>query len=122
MKNKLKCASFFAGVGGIDFGFQQAGFETIYANEFDSFAVKTFESNFDIKVDHRDIKLVESESIPEFDILLAGFPLPKVVLLLVQYFKLIQVNINHVQQVFLFQIQREATAKHTIQRVYLLDL
>jgi DNA (cytosine-5)-methyltransferase 1 len=74
MKTKLKCASFFAGVGGIDLGFQKAGFETIYANEFDSFAVKTFESNFDIKVDHRDIKLVESESIPNFDILLAGFP------------------------------------------------
>ena len=33
---KLKCASFFAGVGGIDLGFEKTGqFETIYANEFE---------------------------------------------------------------------------------------
>ena len=74
MKTKLNCASFFAGVGGIDLGFQKAGFKTIYANEFDSYAVKTFESNFEIKVDHRDIKSVKSENIPDFDVLLAGFP------------------------------------------------
>ena len=42
----LNCASFFAGVGGIDLGFEQAGFKTIYANEIDSKAVVTFESNF----------------------------------------------------------------------------
>jgi DNA (cytosine-5)-methyltransferase 1 len=47
----LKCASFFAGVGGIDLGFSQAGFDTIYANEIDPFAITTFESNFPIKVD-----------------------------------------------------------------------
>lgn len=42
---KLKCASFFAGVGGIDLGFEQTGaFEVIYANEFDPFAVKTIRS------------------------------------------------------------------------------
>lgn len=34
MTNKLKCASFFAGVGGIDIGFENTGaFEVIYANE-----------------------------------------------------------------------------------------
>lgn len=70
----LKCASFFAGVGGIDLGFKQAGFETIYANEFDSFAADTFECNYDIKVDRRDINLVPTEDIPDFDIMLAGFP------------------------------------------------
>lgn len=70
----LKCASFFAGVGGIDSGFEQAGFETIYANEFDSYAADTFELNYGIKVDRRDIHDVPVEDIPDFDILLAGFP------------------------------------------------
>ena len=70
----MKCASFFAGVGGIDLGFEQAGFETIYANEFDSYAAETFELNFPIKVDRRDINIVQPEEIPDFDILLAGFP------------------------------------------------
>lgn len=71
----LKCASFFAGVGGIDLGFEQTGkFETVYANEFDKFPVQTFELNFDLKVDNRDIHEVKVEEIPDFDIMLAGFP------------------------------------------------
>lgn len=69
-----KCASFFAGVGGIDLGFKLAGFETIYANEIDPLPVKTFEENWNLKVDCRDINNVKSEEIPEFDIMLGGFP------------------------------------------------
>lgn len=71
---KLNCASFFAGVGGIDLGFHQAGFNTIYANEFDDYAADTFEKNFNIEVDRRDIHQVSADEIPDFDIMLAGFP------------------------------------------------
>ena len=72
---KLKCASFFAGVGGIDMGFEQTNFfETIYANEFDKYPVKTYEHNFNISVDSRDIKNVPAPQIPDFDVMLAGFP------------------------------------------------
>ena len=73
---KLKCASFFAGVGGIDLGFEESGeFETVYANEIDPYPVKTFELNFpNVKVDNRDIHEVKSEEIPDFDVMLAGFP------------------------------------------------
>ena len=72
---KLRCASFFAGVGGIDLGFEQTGaFKTVYANEFDEYAAKTYEENFNIKVDCRDINTVKTEEIPEFDVMLAGFP------------------------------------------------
>lgn len=70
----LTVASFFAGVGGIDLGFEKAGFKTIYANEFDSYAADTFELNFDVTVDRRDINIVEVEEIPDFDVMLAGFP------------------------------------------------
>ena len=71
----LKCASFFAGVGGIDIGFENTGFfETVYANEFDSYPVRTYENNSKIKVDCRDIHDVKVDEIPDFDVMLAGFP------------------------------------------------
>ena len=70
----MKCASFFAGVGGIDLGFKQAGFEITYANEIDKFAVETFKANHNIFIDHRSIIDVSASEIPDFDIMLAGFP------------------------------------------------
>ncbi len=72
---KLTCASFFAGVGGIDKGFEKTGFfKTIYANEIDVYPTKTYEKNFDVKVDCRDINVVKADEIPDFDVMLAGFP------------------------------------------------
>lgn len=86
-RNQIKashynCISLFAGVGGIDLGFKKAGFPTVYANEFDGHAVTTYQENFNLQVDHRDIhemvKDLESGKDPfngqTFDILLAGFP------------------------------------------------
>lgn len=71
----MKCASFFAGVGGIDFGFEGTNyFDVIYANEFDPYPVKTYELNFPITVDCRDIHSVAPSEIPDFDVMLAGFP------------------------------------------------
>lgn len=71
---KLKCASFFAGVGGIDIAFENNNFEIIYANEFDEYAKETYELNHKIKIDCRDIKTVKSSEITNFDVMLAGFP------------------------------------------------
>lgn len=72
----IKCASFFAGVGGIDKGFELAGFETIYANEIDKNASITFSANFKtVKLDTCDIRdLDENMDIPDFSIMLGGFP------------------------------------------------
>ena len=72
--NNFTCASFFAGVGGIDLGFELNGFKTIYANEFDMQPKITFEENFDTPVDCRDINVVTNREIPNFNIMLAGFP------------------------------------------------
>lgn len=69
-----KCASFFAGVGGIDIGFLQSGFEIVYANELDTDACKTYDTNHNIKVDCRDIRTIKTDEIPDFDVMLAGFP------------------------------------------------
>lgn len=71
----ITCASFFAGVGGIDKGFENTGFfSTIYANEIDKNACITYEENFDLKVDCRDINKVDANDLPKFDVMLAGFP------------------------------------------------
>ena len=72
---KLKCASFFAGVGGIDIGFAETErFEVVYANEVDKYPTETYELNSNIKVDNRSICDVQPEEIPDFDVMLAGFP------------------------------------------------
>lgn len=71
----MKCASFFAGVGGIDKGFESVkSFDIVYANEIDDYPVQTYELNFPIKVDCRDIHNVLPEELPDFDVMLAGFP------------------------------------------------
>lgn len=68
----LKVAGFFAGSGGIELGFKEAGFNIIYANEINPLAAKIYEANFKHKVDIKDIKDVEN--IPDCDIIVGGFP------------------------------------------------
>lgn len=71
----LTCASFFAGVGGIDLGFEEHGFKTIYANEFDAKARETFALNFPhVQLDHRDIREVLASEVPSVDVIMGGFP------------------------------------------------
>lgn len=71
----LTCVSFFAGVGGIDLGFESQGFRTIYANEFDEKARETFALNFPhVQLDERDIREVSASEVPSTDIIVGGFP------------------------------------------------
>lgn len=71
----LTCASFFAGVGGIDLGFEEQGFRTIYANEFDAKARETFALNFPhVQLDGRDIREVSASEVPTVDVIVGGFP------------------------------------------------
>lgn len=69
-------ASFFAGVGGIELGFEQTGeFRAVYANEFDKNAQITYQTNFpETTLDVRDIREVESEEVPTVDVITGGFP------------------------------------------------
>lgn len=74
-RNDFKVASLFAGIGGICYGFQQAGAKIVWANEIDRDACKTYRKNFgDQYLVEGDIKEIDPESIPDFDILNAGFP------------------------------------------------
>lgn len=75
MAENWTLASFFAGVGAIHLEFEEAGkVKTIYANEFDPYAAQTYEQNFDLKVDGRDIHEVAPEDVPDVDIFVGGFP------------------------------------------------
>jgi len=70
----MRVASFFAGVGGIDIGFEKAGFDIIWANEFDKHAATTYKMNFDNDLVVDDIRNVKVKDIPNFDIMIGGFP------------------------------------------------
>jgi len=75
MSTKLKVASLFAGIGGICYGFKQAGAEIIWANEIDHSACETYRHNFGSKyLVEGDIKQINPKDIPDIDILNAGFP------------------------------------------------
>lgn len=75
MKNKSEYTfiDLFAGIGGTRIGFEMAGGKCVFTSEWDKFAQITYETNFDDKPEG-DIQKIEASSIPDFEILLAGFP------------------------------------------------
>lgn len=72
-EKKYKLVSLFAGIGGIDLGFEFAGFDCIWANDFDKFACQTYRANVGNQIVEGDIRLVKDQ-ILDHDVLVGGFP------------------------------------------------
>jgi DNA (cytosine-5)-methyltransferase 1 len=72
-RSKFTFIDLFAGIGGIRLGFQALGGKCVFSSEWDEGAVKTYEANFG-ETPFGDITQIPVRSIPDFDILLAGFP------------------------------------------------
>ena len=75
LKDEFRTLDLFAGVGGIRIGFENAGFNTIFANDNNRKCKLTYDLNFkEPKLLVKDIWKIYIKEIPDFDILLAGFP------------------------------------------------
>lgn len=72
-KAKFTFIDLFAGIGGTRLGFESAGGECVFTSEWDPHAQRTYQANFGDRP-HGDITKIESDEIPDFDVLLGGFP------------------------------------------------
>ncbi len=71
----MKIVSFFAGAGGLDLGFQKAGFDVIWANEYDKEIWETYEKNHPHTfLDKRSIVDIPADEVPECDGIIGGPP------------------------------------------------
>ncbi|MBC34503.1 MAG: DNA (cytosine-5-)-methyltransferase [Bacteroidetes bacterium] len=72
-KPQFSFIDLFAGIGGIRLAFQKAGGKCVFSSEYNKFAKVTYEANFG-EVPFGDITKIDEKSIPDHDVLLAGFP------------------------------------------------
>ena len=71
----MKIASLFSGCGGLDKGFENAGFDVVWANEFDKAIWDTFRYNFPkTNLDTRSINDIHSSDIPKIIGIVGGPP------------------------------------------------
>lgn len=70
----MKLISLFSGAGGLDLGFQKAGYEILAANEFDKTIWETYEKNHEAKLLKGDICKIFSDEFPECDGIIGGPP------------------------------------------------
>ena len=82
---RIKVASLFCGCGGMDLGvlggftflgkeYPKNPFEIVYAVDFDEYCTKIYNENFEHKCIVKDVRDINVNELPEFDMLIGGFP------------------------------------------------
>ena len=72
-ENGIRFIDLFAGIGGMRIAFESAGASCVYSNEWNKYSQQTYYANFGVQPDG-DITKIAAESIPDHDVLVAGFP------------------------------------------------
>ena len=71
----MRVISLFSGAGGLDRGFEKAGFDIVFANEYDRTIWDTYRANFaHSHLDTRSITDIPNKDLPEADGLIGGPP------------------------------------------------
>lgn len=82
---RLKVASFFCGCGGMDYGllggfeylgkqYSRLAYDIVYAIDFDPYCTQIYNLNFEHKCICGDVRDINLKEIPNFDLLIGGFP------------------------------------------------
>ena len=64
----------FSGIGGIELGFEKAGFKILWSNENDENCNKTYKNNFNHKLYTQSINDINFRKVKPVDLLVGGFP------------------------------------------------
>ena len=70
----MKVISLFAGIGGLDTGFIENGYEVVWANDIDKYAVQTYQTNYSSPIILGDLNEINLNEIPLADVVIGGFP------------------------------------------------
>lgn len=70
----MKVISLFAGIGGLDTGFIENGYEVVWANDIDKYAAQTYQANYSSPIILGDLNEINLDEIPSADIVIGGFP------------------------------------------------
>ncbi len=71
---KPRLMGLFAGCGGFDLGFKNAGFKIVYANDIEKTVRETYEYNVRHKIHIENFCNVDKSNLPSADIVIAGVP------------------------------------------------
>lgn len=71
---KPKLVSLFSGCGGLDLGFKQAGYNIVWANDYEHWSCQTYKKNFGDHIVEASITDIDPEQIPDHDVMTGGFP------------------------------------------------